>query len=418
MAPRLASLQQQQQQQQQQPSLRRRSTRLLALQSRTSSSSSKIQETDDTNNRAPKKKKAVKEDPVQEEEPPEKRRRRRQGRPRKSDSDDVPQTNHHRNTESTTQDTNNKIATTIETAISDATITPVNYLPRYYEKYAIQQMHEKYGPERQCFVMGIDEAGRGPLAGPVVIAGVVCPFDIDGVVDSKRITKEEDRDALYETIMDMYHQSRYPQMEWAACIIDAARIDEINILQATMEGMKAVAQTIVGIPPTCKTNKPEGEEIQLPLVTSATIEQEGCYVVCSENVWSKHQGPTRETASSSSSNTRLQRQQQSDTTPLYHALVDGNRLPKFMPCSAETVIKGDAKEFSIAAASIMAKVIRDRLMRGYDELYPVYNLQQHKGYPTAEHMSLVKEHGASKIHRRTFAPLKHMSLDENGRILY
>ncbi|KAG7343489.1 ribonuclease H [Nitzschia inconspicua] len=412
MAPRLASLQQQQQQQQQ-PSLRRRSTRLLALQSRTNSSSSTSQETDDTNNRAPKKKKAVKDDPVQEEEPPEKRRRRR-GRPRKSDDDDVPQSDSLRNTESTTQDTNN-----IATTISDATITPVNCLPRYYEKYAIQQMHEAHGPERPCFVMGIDEAGRGPLAGPVVIAGVVCPFDIDGVVDSKKITKEDDRDALYETIMDMYHQSRYPQMEWAACIIDAAKIDEINILQATMEGMKAVAQTIVGTPPTCKTNKPEGEEIQqLPLVTSATIEQEGCYVVCSENVRSKHQGPTRETASSSPNNPQLKRrQQQSDTTPLYHALVDGNRLPKFMPCSAETVIKGDAQEFSIAAASIMAKVIRDRLMRGYDELYPIYNLRQHKGYPTAEHMSLVKEHGASKIHRRSFAPLKHMSLDENGRIL-
>ena len=88
-----------------------------------------------------------------------------------------------------------------------------------------------------------------------------------------------------------------------------------------------------------------------------------------------------------------------------------------MPCDAECIVKGDSKEFCIAAASILAKVTRDRLMRGYNELYPEFELQQHKGYPTAKHMALVRKHGASPIHRRTFAPLKHMSFDEQGRIL-
>jgi ribonuclease HII len=88
-----------------------------------------------------------------------------------------------------------------------------------------------------------------------------------------------------------------------------------------------------------------------------------------------------------------------------------------MPCPAESVVKGDSKEFSIAAASILAKVTRDRLMHGYDRLYPKYNLGQHKGYPTAAHQNAVRDHGASPIHRRTFAPLKHMEFDEEGAVI-
>jgi ribonuclease HII len=247
----------------------------------------------------------------------------------------------------------------------------------------------------------------------VVIAGVVCPFDIAGVVDSKKITKEDDREALYEVILQMY-QSHYPHIEWAVCVMDAAKIDEINILQATLEGMKAVAQTIMGVPPTCKTAI-EGEETPLRIVSSASIEEGGCYVVCSENVWSKYHVSIKE--NTSSNDNQPGDPSFSDTNSHYYALVDGNRLPKGMPCAAEAVVKGDGREFSIAAASILAKVTRDRLMRAYDELYPHYNLQQHKGYPTAQHMALVKEHGASQIHRRSFAPLKHMPLDENGKIV-
>jgi ribonuclease HII len=281
----------------------------------------------------------------------------------------------------------------------------------------------------------IDEAGRGPLAGPVVIAGVVCPYNIDGVVDSKKITKEENREALYQAIMDMYdnnnnptdddfdsHQATTPIMEWAICVMDAAKIDEINILQATLEGMRAVAQTIVGIPPTTKTSQ-ENDHTLLPIVLSASIEQEGCYVVCSKNLWAKHKALERENEDAGNKRSSTlgpsfsHQQQQNHSSFQYYALIDGNRLPAAMPCPAQAIVKGDSCEFSIAAASILAKVTRDRLMRAYDELYPQYHLQQHKGYPTAQHMALVKSHGASKIHRRSFAPLKHMSLDEHGKIL-
>ena len=99
-----------------------------------------------------------------------------------------------------------------------------------------------------------------------------------------------------------------------------------------------------------------------------------------------------------------------------YALIDGNRIPSDMPINCEPIVKGDSKEYSIAAASILAKVTRDRLMNAYDRMYPVYNLIQNKGYPTAAHMAAVHQHGASPIHRLTFAPLKHMKFDENGKI--
>ena len=101
----------------------------------------------------------------------------------------------------------------------------------------------------------------------------------------------------------------------------------------------------------------------------------------------------------------------------YYTLIDGNKVPKDMPYECESMTKGDGREYSIGAASILAKVTRDRLMHEYDAKYPKYNLSQHKGYPTAAHMSAVREHGASPIHRRTFAPLKHMEFNDDGNII-
>ena len=112
------------------------------------------------------------------------------------------------------------------------------------------------------------------------------------------------------------------------------------------------------------------------------------------------------------------KKKESSTTSMFHALIDGNRIPDNMPCTSEAIVKGDAREYCIAAASILAKVTRDRLMNAYDEKYPMYYFKQHKGYPTASHRRAVMEHGASPIHRLTFAPLKNMKLDPvSGRIL-
>lgn len=220
-------------------------------------------------------------------------------------------------------------------------------------------------------VIGVDEAGRGPLAGPVVAAAAIVPHSVEGVMDSKMLVKEEERERVYKQLIES------PNTRWAVAVIDAARIDEINILQATLEGMRMAAEGVID--PKC------GGKV--------CVSRKGCYVVCSP----KGKKPRKKTK--------------------HYALIDGNRLPKDMPCEAETIVKGDSKEYSIAAASILAKVTRDRLMRGYDELYPAFELSKHKGYPTAAHMALVRKHGASPIHRRTFAPLKHMSFDEDGRVL-
>jgi ribonuclease HII len=232
-------------------------------------------------------------------------------------------------------------------------------------------------------VMGIDEAGRGPLCGPVVTAAAIIPTSIAGITDSKQITKEEQREELYERILQS------PNIQWAVAVMDAGKIDEINILQATLEGMRICAQAVL-----------QGQVENYPTQHEASIQHTGCYIVC---------GAT----DAEGTPTTLQ-----PATEKAYALIDGNRLPKPMPCEAETIVKGDCREFSIAAASILAKVTRDRLMHAYDALYPEYDLKQNKGYPTAFHMKAVRDHGATIIHRRTFAPLKHMDMDENGKIVY
>lgn len=215
------------------------------------------------------------------------------------------------------------------------------------------------------YVLGIDEAGRGPLAGPVVAAAALVPKDIAGVMDSKKI-KEDHREALYERIIGS------DKIRWAVAVVDAATIDEINILQATLLGMRMAAEAVL------TGHAPSGP-------VAASVDHTGCYVVTGSV-------------------------QPALVPEDCVALVDGNRLPKDMPCEAEAVVKGDSKEYSIAAASILAKVTRDRLMHDYAKLYPKYDWHQNKGYPTAAHMAAVRKFGASAIHRRTFAPLKYMDL--------
>lgn len=177
-------------------------------------------------------------------------------------------------------------------------------------------------------ICGIDEAGRGPLAGPVVVAGVIMPQDsmIEGVNDSKKVS-EKKREKLYDLILD-------EAINYSIAIIGQDVIDEINILNATKQGVKQVVEEL--------EVKPD-----LILVDALTH-------------------------------------------------IDTNQIPY------DSIIKGDAKCYNIAAASIIAKVTRDRLMRQWDEIYPQFGFAQHKGYGTAKHIANIKEYGLCPIHRRSF----------------
>jgi ribonuclease HII len=179
-------------------------------------------------------------------------------------------------------------------------------------------------------VAGVDEAGRGPLAGPVVAAAVILRPDAvpDGIRDSKELSPEQRLD-LYDRIRQVADVS--------VGIADVARIDRDNILQATLWAMR---KAIAGLP-----RKPA------------------------------------------------------------MALIDGNRVPK-LACAVEPVVRGDQISLSIAAASIIAKVTRDRIMDELAVTYPGYGFERHKGYATPEHRQALGKLGASPIHRRSFAPVR------------
>lgn len=176
-------------------------------------------------------------------------------------------------------------------------------------------------------ICGIDEAGRGPLAGPVCAAAVILPFgcEIDGLNDSKKLT-EKKREALFEVVQER-------ALAYSIALVDHKTIDEINILEATFLAMRQAA---------------EGLQI-----------------------------------------------------PADYALVDGNRS-KGLSIPHVCVVGGDAKSPSIAAASILAKVTRDRLMLDYAAQYPEYLFEKHKGYGTKAHYEAILAHGPSPIHRMTF----------------
>lgn len=187
-----------------------------------------------------------------------------------------------------------------------------------------EELHQK-GFESIC---GIDEAGRGPLAGPVVVAGVIMPKNsmIEGVNDSKKVS-EKKRELLYDKILE-------EALSYSVAIIGQDVIDDINILNATKQGV---------------TNVVKGLDVRPDLIIIDALQH-----------------------------------------------IDTNGIPY------ESIIKGDAKCYSIAAASIIAKVTRDRIMREWDEIYPQYGFSQHKGYGTAKHIEAIKEYGLCPIHRRSF----------------
>jgi ribonuclease HII len=193
------------------------------------------------------------------------------------------------------------------------------------------------GADSDIIVAGVDEAGRGPLAGPVVAAAVVLSASqpIDGLADSKTLSAPR-RDALA-------CQIRAQATTWALGMASVEEIDQINILQATLLAMQRAVQSL-GMKPGL-------------------------------------------------------------------VLVDGNRAPK-LSCAVRTVVRGDALIQSISAASILAKVARDAILRDLDVVYPGYGFAIHKGYPTAAHQRALQELGPSAVHRRSFAPIRRL-LDRN-----
>jgi len=188
-------------------------------------------------------------------------------------------------------------------------------------------------------VAGVDEAGRGPLAGPVVAAAAILPScwaeaglpaGLAGLNDSKQLT-ETQREKFFEFL------TASAEIEFAIAAVGAGVIDEINILQATHRAMNDAL-----------------EQLQ---------------------------------------------------PPPQHALVDG-RPVKTMRVPQTAIVKGDARSYSIAAASVLAKVTRDRLMREFHMQFPAYGFAEHKGYGTAKHLAAIAEFGDCPIHRKSFAPLK------------
>lgn len=177
-------------------------------------------------------------------------------------------------------------------------------------------------------VCGVDEAGRGPLAGPVCAAAVILPLglEIGELDDSKKLT-EKKREMLFEVI-------KKEALDYSVAFASVEEIEKYNILNATYLAMNRAISSLRSLPDL--------------------------------------------------------------------ALIDGNREPKNCPVKCETVIKGDSKSYSVAAASVLAKVTRDRLMKEYDEKYPSYGFAAHKGYGTKVHYEAIKNHGICEIHRKSF----------------
>ncbi len=182
-------------------------------------------------------------------------------------------------------------------------------------------------------IAGVDEAGRGPLAGPVVVAAVVfagARTPVNGLDDSKKLTAKR-REALFPRIQDK-------ALAWSVVVVDVDEIDQLNIYHATMAGMRRAVEGVV----------------------------HACDL----------------------------------------ARIDGNALPRDLPCPAEAWIGGDARCRSIMAASILAKVTRDRIMCELHATWPQYGFDGHKGYGSPAHLAALREHGPCPQHRRSFAPVR------------
>ncbi len=190
-------------------------------------------------------------------------------------------------------------------------------------------------------VAGVDEAGCGPLAGPVVVAAVILDpaRPIEGLADSKRLSAGR-RETLFARIIER-------ALAHAVVRVEAAEIDRLNILNARLLGMTRALEALAVVPSL--------------------------------------------------------------------ALIDGNRLPTSLPCPARAIVRGDASEPAISAASILAKVARDRILAGHDARWPGYGFARHKGYPTPDHLEALRRLGPCPEHRRSFAPVREArAVSRNG----
>ncbi|KRE87737.1 ribonuclease HII [Rhodanobacter sp. Soil772] len=191
---------------------------------------------------------------------------------------------------------------------------------------------EEAADAKSIFIAGVDEAGRGPLAGPLAVAAVILDpaRPIVGLNDSKKLSAAK-REALYPLIIER-------ALAYCIVLIETDEIDRLNIFQATMAGM---SRAVAGLVPVA-----------------------------------------------------------------HEALIDGNRLPKDLPCPGRAIVGGDALEPAISAASILAKVSRDRVMVTLDGVHPGYGFAVHKGYPTPAHLAALRQLGPCAQHRRSFAPVR------------
>ena len=265
----------------------------------------------------------------------------------------------------------------------------------------MKQMEQALHALGYRYIAGVDEVGRGPLAGPVVTAAVVLPeeFNVPGIDDSKKLS-EKRREALYDSIME----------EALAVGIGMAShqvIDEINILQATKRAMRqAIGEAnrqlcgkLMAGENGHDSGEHDGAQESRERDAAQEIREHDGAQESREHDGAREAGKTAGAQESRDPD-------EAAPAGIDFVLLDAVELPD-LEIPQQSVIKGDAKVLAIAAASIIAKVTRDRMMVKYAEEYPGYAFERNKGYGTKDHYAGIREHGVCPIHRRTFLKVIH-----------
>ena len=250
-------------------------------------------------------------------------------------------------------------------------------------------------------IAGVDEVGRGPLAGPVVAAAVVLDprRPIDGLADSKRLGAAE-RERLDELI-------RRRAAAWCVASASVAEIDELNILHASLLAMsRAVAGLTRPPAPSAALAGERAVDVAIAARFTAGADESARPAAAAPTHAPRAPSGVPPGASSDVPSGPADPVGCRPGAAPALVLVDGNRCPDGLPYPCCAVIEGDGRVRSIAAASIVAKVARDALMRAWDEHLPAFGFARHKGYATKEHREALARHGATPLHRRSFAPVR------------